>query len=159
VSATHRSLYVLCDRSSDPVSAKDKMTRYPAVLTGGSGGMPLLVTATESANATLLATFCKDQVPRSCDHTLLTNKTRSPRPCSMAESFLSSGDSLTLQLRLAESTALRYVQCSQHRTEHSTRYIQYFDTFCVVFNESNVSFILRVGLCAMFCLSVLCYFV
>ncbi|XP_033606214.1 uncharacterized protein LOC111861304, partial [Cryptotermes secundus] len=94
---------------SGPVSGKDKMARYPAVISGGSSGVPLIVTATESANATLLATFCKDQVPRSCDHTLLANNTRLPRPCSLAESFLSSGDSLTLELRLTESTALRPV--------------------------------------------------
>ncbi|KDR18394.1 hypothetical protein L798_07556, partial [Zootermopsis nevadensis] len=72
-------------------------------------GNKVLVTATEAGNATLLATFCKDRVPRSCDHKLLANSTRLPRPCSLAESFLSSGDSLTLELRLAESTALRPV--------------------------------------------------
>ncbi|CAG2066057.1 unnamed protein product [Timema podura] len=58
-------------------------------------------------NVTLLARYCKDQVPRSCDQSLLANITRFPRPCSLTESFLSTGDSLTLELRLSESTALR----------------------------------------------------
>ncbi|XP_069694968.1 uncharacterized protein [Periplaneta americana] len=94
----------------ESLSEKDKLARFPAVISGGtSSGAKLVVAATEALNATLLATFCKDQVPRSCDHTLLANRTRAPRPCSLAESFLSSGDSLTLELRLAESTALRPV--------------------------------------------------
>ncbi|XP_034252520.1 uncharacterized protein LOC117652003 [Thrips palmi] len=64
-------------------------------------------------NTSLLARYCKDRVPRSCDHGLLTAPNRSaargPRPCSLAESFLSSGDALTLELRTVESTALRPV--------------------------------------------------
>lgn len=62
------------------------------------------------ANLTLLARYCKDHIPRSCDHSLLANSTRLPRPCSLAESFLSSGDALTLELKLTESTALKYEQ-------------------------------------------------
>ncbi|KAK9889675.1 hypothetical protein WA026_007054 [Henosepilachna vigintioctopunctata] len=61
-------------------------------------------------NITLLARYCREHVPRSCDHALLTNATRFPRPCSLAESFLTSGDSLTLELKLADSTALRPVR-------------------------------------------------
>jgi hypothetical protein len=95
----------LHDCSSDPAGGKDKMTRYPALVAGGR----LLASGVEAANATLLATFCKDQVPRSCDHALLTNSTRSTRPCSLTESFFSSGDILTLELRVSESTALRCV--------------------------------------------------
>ena len=91
--------------SSDPAGGKDKMTRYPSLVAGSR----LLASGGEAANATLLATFCKDQVPRSCDHALLTNSTRSTRPCSLAESFFSSGDTLTLELRVTESTALRCV--------------------------------------------------
>ena len=93
------------DCSSDPAGEKDKMTRYPALVAGGR----LLASGVEAANATLLATFCKDLVPRSCDHALLTNSTRSTRPCSLTESFFSSGDTLTLELRVVESTALRCV--------------------------------------------------
>ena len=83
------------------------MARVTSTLSAGRGGNRLFLGGMDPANATLLATYCKDQVPRSCDHSLLSNSTRSPRPCSLAESFLSSGDSLTLELRLAESTALR----------------------------------------------------
>nr|CAH7749293.1 unnamed protein product [Callosobruchus chinensis] len=65
--------------------------------------------ATGKKNVTLLARFCKERVPRSCEHSLLANDTRYPRPCSLAESFLTSGDSLTLELKLADSSALRPV--------------------------------------------------
>lgn len=58
-------------------------------------------------SSSLLARFCKDRVPRSCDHSMLQNATRSPRPCFLHESFISTGDSLTLELKLTESTALR----------------------------------------------------
>ncbi|CAH1119115.1 unnamed protein product, partial [Phaedon cochleariae] len=60
-------------------------------------------------NVTLLARYCKEHVSRSCDHSALANATRLPRPCTLAESFLTSGDSLTLELKLADSTALRPV--------------------------------------------------
>lgn len=40
----------------------------------------------------------------------VTTAPRLPRPCALAESFLSTGDSLTLELRLADSTALKYVK-------------------------------------------------
>jgi hypothetical protein len=95
----------LHDCSSDPAAGKDKLTRYPSL----DAGSRLQASGGEAANTTLLATFCKDHVPRSCDHALLTNSTRSTRPCSLAESFLSSGDTLTLELRVTESTALRCV--------------------------------------------------
>lgn len=39
----------------------------------------------------------------------VTTAPRLPRACALAESFLSTGDSLTLELRLADSTALKYV--------------------------------------------------
>lgn len=58
-------------------------------------------------NVTLLARYCREHVPRSCDHSLLANDTRHPRPCTLKESFLTTGDSLTLELKLADSTALR----------------------------------------------------
>ncbi|XP_056645743.1 uncharacterized protein LOC130450988 [Diorhabda sublineata] len=60
-------------------------------------------------NVTMLARYCREHVPRSCDHSLLGNLTRFPRPCTLAESFLTSGDSLTLELRVADSTALKPV--------------------------------------------------
>nr|XP_018896496.1 PREDICTED: uncharacterized protein LOC109030132 [Bemisia tabaci] len=57
-------------------------------------------------NLTLLARYCKDSIPRSCDHSILRNHSR---PCSRAESFLSSADTLTLDFKVAESTSLRPV--------------------------------------------------
>lgn len=79
-------------------STKDKTRTIPrtSVSIPGSG-----------KNVTLLARYCKEHVPRSCDHFMLANATRFPRPCSLSESFLSSGDSLTLELKLSDSTAIR----------------------------------------------------
>ncbi|XP_014244260.1 uncharacterized protein LOC106663716 [Cimex lectularius] len=54
----------------------------------------------------LIATFCKEQIPRSCDHQLLRNMSRA---CKASESFLSTGDSATLELKVTEATALRPV--------------------------------------------------
>lgn len=53
----------------------------------------------------VIARFCRGTIPRSCDHGIL-NKTKS-RPCAMSESYLSSSDYVTLELRNTESTALR----------------------------------------------------
>ncbi|KAK9687582.1 hypothetical protein QE152_g36130 [Popillia japonica] len=63
-----------------------------------------------SRNVTMLARYCKEHIPRTCDHSMLANSTRYPRPCTLSESYLSSGDSLTLELRLADATALRPVR-------------------------------------------------
>ncbi|XP_050310643.1 uncharacterized protein LOC126746434 [Anthonomus grandis grandis] len=60
-------------------------------------------------NVTLLGRFCREHVPRSCEQFLLGNSSRFPRPCSMTESYLTSGDTLTLELKLADSTALKPV--------------------------------------------------
>lgn len=64
------------------------------------------VLARPSSNTTLLARYCKDKVPKTCDHAILQNTSR---PCSLVESFVSSGSSLTIEMRLVESTALRPV--------------------------------------------------
>lgn len=56
------------------------------------------------SNTTLLAKYCRDRVPRSCDHAVLQNASR---PCTLGESFVSSGSSLTIEMRMTESTALR----------------------------------------------------
>lgn len=82
-------------------SGRDKSKGVPRTsLSSGTGG--------KKKNVTLLARYCREHVPRSCDHSLLANGTRFPRPCTLAESFLTSGDSLTLELKLADSTALRF---------------------------------------------------
>ncbi|XP_063975987.1 uncharacterized protein LOC135161918 [Diachasmimorpha longicaudata] len=64
-----------------------------------SGGRP-------AANTTLLARYCKDKLPKTCDHLILQNTSR---PCTLGESFISSGNSMTIEIRMTESTALRPV--------------------------------------------------
>lgn len=54
---------------------------------------------------TLIARYCHGHVPKSCDHGAL-NKTF-VRPCTLAESFVSTGDYVTLELRNTETTVLR----------------------------------------------------
>ncbi|XP_072943885.1 uncharacterized protein [Epargyreus clarus] len=56
-------------------------------------------------NATLVARFCRERAPRTCEHALL----RRSRACARTESFLSKGDSLTLELKLTQGTALKPV--------------------------------------------------
>lgn len=55
---------------------------------------------------TLIARYCQGRVPRSCDHAVL-NETHA-RPCTMLESYVSSGEFVTLELRNTESTVLRF---------------------------------------------------
>ncbi|VVC44282.1 Hypothetical protein CINCED_3A007418 [Cinara cedri] len=55
-------------------------------------------------NGTLLANYCPGHTLRSCDHFLLSRK---PRPCTLAESFLSTSQSITVQLNIQYATALR----------------------------------------------------
>ncbi|XP_014273918.3 uncharacterized protein [Halyomorpha halys] len=57
-------------------------------------------------NVTLLGEFCKDEVPRLCDHTLLSNSSRFTRPCSPSESYVSSGMELTLEQTLKQGSVL-----------------------------------------------------
>lgn len=63
-------------------------------------------TAPQHSNVTILGEFCKDEVPRLCDHTLLSNSTRSTRPCSMAESYVSSGPEMTIEHFVRQGSAL-----------------------------------------------------
>ncbi|XP_066996232.2 uncharacterized protein [Anabrus simplex] len=57
-------------------------------------------------NVSLLGEFCKDEVPRLCDHSLLSNSSRFTRPCSLAESYVSTGSELTLEQFLRQGSAL-----------------------------------------------------
>lgn len=53
----------------------------------------------------VMARYCRGSIPRSCDHVIMNpNHTR---PCTLQESFLSSNDYATLELKVTESTALR----------------------------------------------------
>lgn len=50
--------------------------------------------------------FCKDEIPVLCDHSLLRNSSRHTRPCSLAESYVSTGRDLTLEHILRQGSAL-----------------------------------------------------
>lgn len=54
----------------------------------------------------ILARFCRGSIPRSCDHVIANSNYT--RPCTLQEGFLSSSDYATLELKVTESTALRY---------------------------------------------------
>lgn len=56
----------------------------------------------------VLARYCGGSMQRSCDHGML-NETNA-RPCSLAESFVSSSDFVTLELKTTETTVLRPLQ-------------------------------------------------
>uniref|UniRef100_A0A182YNW7 DUF7805 domain-containing protein n=1 Tax=Anopheles stephensi TaxID=30069 RepID=A0A182YNW7_ANOST len=61
------------------------------------------------ANTTnIIARYCRGSVPRSCDHGIL-NMTSS-RPCTLSESYVSSSDFVTLELKTSDSTVLRPLQ-------------------------------------------------
>ncbi|KAF6206679.1 hypothetical protein GE061_017915 [Apolygus lucorum] len=60
----------------------------------------------QQMNVSLLGDFCKDEVPRLCDHTLLSNSSRFTRPCSPSESYVSSGSELTLEQTLKQGSVL-----------------------------------------------------
>lgn len=62
--------------------------------------------AINSQNVTLMGQFCKDDIPRLCDHSLLRNSSRHTRPCSLAESYVSTGRDLTLEHILRQGSAL-----------------------------------------------------
>ncbi|XP_015605367.1 uncharacterized protein LOC107272589 [Cephus cinctus] len=57
-------------------------------------------------NVTLMGQFCKDDIPHLCDHSLLRNSSRHTRPCSLAESYVSTGRDLTLEHVLRQGSAL-----------------------------------------------------
>ncbi|XP_052859858.1 uncharacterized protein LOC128267111 [Anopheles cruzii] len=61
------------------------------------------------ANSTnIIARYCRGSVPRSCDHGILN--VSSSRPCTLSESFVSSSDFVTLELKTSDSTVLRPLQ-------------------------------------------------
>lgn len=43
-----------------------------------------------------LGLFCREESPRLCDHALLSNATRATRPCAPSESYITSGNALTI---------------------------------------------------------------
>lgn len=61
------------------------------------------------ANTTnIIARYCRGSVPRSCDHGILNMS--SSRPCTLSESYVSSSDFVTLELKTSDSTVLRPLQ-------------------------------------------------
>lgn len=57
-------------------------------------------------NATIIGEFCKDETPKLCDHAILRNRTRVTRPCTLSESYVSSGSDLTLDIFLRKGSVL-----------------------------------------------------
>ncbi|XP_026678700.1 uncharacterized protein LOC103508261, partial [Diaphorina citri] len=57
---------------------------------------------TTLSNTSILGDFCNrdDAMPRLCDHTLLSNRTRFTRPCNSHESYVSSSNEMTLELNM-----------------------------------------------------------
>lgn len=53
----------------------------------------------------VLSRYCRGNVPRSCEYNLLNESIN--RPCLIAESYVSSSEFLTLEVKNTESTALR----------------------------------------------------
>lgn len=60
------------------------------------------------ATGVLLAVLC-DETPRLCAHAALRNHTRSTRPCTPAESYLTVAPSLTIRMETILGTALNHV--------------------------------------------------
>lgn len=55
----------------------------------------------------VIARFCYNHIPKSCDHGLLNESLA--RPCTVLESYVSSSEYVTLELRNIESSVLQYV--------------------------------------------------
>jgi hypothetical protein len=53
----------------------------------------------------VIARYCRGSIPRSCDHGILNST--NVRSCSLSESYVSSSDFVTLELKTTESTVLR----------------------------------------------------
>ncbi|KAL1491919.1 hypothetical protein ABEB36_012439 [Hypothenemus hampei] len=113
--ATPRELKVwnACDDVQDYVTVYDggSKEKYNADNFSSKAITKTITTSSTKGgkNVTLLARFCREHVPRSCEHFLLSNATKFHRPCTLTESYLTSGDTLTLELKLADSTALKPV--------------------------------------------------
>ncbi|XP_050298566.1 uncharacterized protein LOC126737632 isoform X2 [Anthonomus grandis grandis] len=60
----------------------------------------------------LMGQFCKDDKPKLCDHALLNNSSRLTRPCSLAESYVSTNSDLTITHTTKYGTVLYPVQFS-----------------------------------------------
>lgn len=61
-----------------------------------------------SSTGTLVASLC-DDTPKLCAHAALRNSTRTTRPCTRDESYLTASSTLTLRMETPVGTALRTV--------------------------------------------------
>ncbi|XP_046614691.1 uncharacterized protein LOC124302497 isoform X1 [Neodiprion virginianus] len=91
--------------SSDPAANLDTATECNTRLQIWDGAYP---SDKQSApkNISLMGEFCKDDIPRLCDHSLLRNSSRQTRPCKLSESYVSTGKDLTLEHILRQGSAL-----------------------------------------------------
>lgn len=76
-----------------PRSERDPAAR---VMSGGKYGQNYTA---------VLSRYCRGNVPRSCEYNLLNESIN--RPCLISESYISSTEFLTLEVKNTESTALR----------------------------------------------------
>uniref|UniRef100_A0A8D8QS39 CUB domain-containing protein n=1 Tax=Cacopsylla melanoneura TaxID=428564 RepID=A0A8D8QS39_9HEMI len=96
---------------------------------GRVGGVTGKNTQAVQGNASILGDFCNkdDGIPKLCDHTLLSNRTRFTRPCNLHESYVSSSNEMTLELNMKLGSILyplnfllRYEFVSQDSTNEKT---------------------------------------
>ncbi|KAL1497855.1 hypothetical protein ABEB36_008740 [Hypothenemus hampei] len=60
----------------------------------------------------LIGQFCKDDKPKLCDHALLSNNSRLTRPCSLSESYISTGSDMTITHTIKYGTVIYPVHFS-----------------------------------------------
>lgn len=81
-----------------------------------------------SEGVPLMGQFCRDDKPKLCDHTLLSNSSRKTRPCDITESYVSTGPELTVAHSIRYSNVLypvsfvlryEFVDLSQEGTQLS----------------------------------------
>lgn len=77
----------------------------PNIIGGNSTGGPCSTRLRIWDGALLMEDKC-DDTPKLCDHSALTNTTRSTRPCTKSESYLSTGRAFILQHHTLDGTAL-----------------------------------------------------
>lgn len=54
----------------------------------------------------VIADHCDNDTPKMCDHISLSNQTRITRPCTIAESYISTGNEMVIQTHTHQGTAL-----------------------------------------------------
>ncbi|KAI4455892.1 cubilin [Holotrichia oblita] len=62
------------------------------------------------SNVPLMGQFCREDKPKLCDHSLLSNSSRKTRPCDISESYVSTGSDLTLAQTIKYGNVMYPVQ-------------------------------------------------